>query len=95
VVGFGESGELAALGGTRPFDRIEPRDSACVKREELSTRLLARGDAQSACQGYADRVSLPAVGSHVRIVGTYEPELLRWLVTPRRQSSRRSMRVEK
>lgn len=32
---------------------------------------VTQRDAQSACQGYSDRVQLPAVGSHVRIVGTY------------------------
>src|SRR5260370_18229669 len=28
-------------------------------------------DAKAACQGYTDQVTLPPVGSHVRIVGTY------------------------
>jgi len=28
-------------------------------------------DAQAACQGYADHVNLPAVGSHVQVVGRY------------------------
>jgi hypothetical protein len=32
---------------------------------------VTQPDAQSACQNYADRVALPPVGSHVRIVGTY------------------------
>jgi uncharacterized protein YraI len=32
---------------------------------------VTQKDAQSACQGYSDHVQLPAVGSHVRIVGTY------------------------
>ena len=32
---------------------------------------VTQPDAQSACQGYTDHVTLPPVGSHVRIVGTY------------------------
>jgi hypothetical protein len=32
---------------------------------------VTQPDAKSACQGYKDQVQLPAVGSHVRIVGTY------------------------
>lgn len=32
---------------------------------------VTQKDAQAACQGYTDHVTLPAVGSHVRIVGTY------------------------
>jgi hypothetical protein len=30
-----------------------------------------RTDAKAGCQGYADHVSLPPVGSHVRIVGRF------------------------
>jgi len=32
---------------------------------------VTQADAKAACQGYTDTVKLPAVGSHVRIVGTY------------------------
>jgi len=32
---------------------------------------VTQPDAKSACQGYTDHVSLPPVGSHVRIVGRY------------------------
>jgi hypothetical protein len=32
---------------------------------------VTQTDAKSACQGYKDQVKLPAVGSRVRIVGTY------------------------
>ncbi len=32
---------------------------------------VTQKDAKSACQGYTDHVSLPPVGSHVRIVGRY------------------------
>lgn len=32
---------------------------------------VTQPDAQSACQGYTDHVTLPPVGSHVRIVGRY------------------------
>ena len=32
---------------------------------------VTQPDAKTACQGYKDQVALPAVGSHVRIVGTY------------------------
>src|SRR5260370_33782929 len=32
---------------------------------------VTQPDAKSACQGFKDQVKLPAVGSHVRIVGTY------------------------
>jgi len=32
---------------------------------------VTQPDAKSACQGFDDQVKLPAVGSHVRIVGTY------------------------
>lgn len=32
---------------------------------------VTQADAKAACQGYSDHVSLPPVGSHVRIVGTY------------------------
>lgn len=32
---------------------------------------VTQPDAKSACQGYADHVTLPPVGSHVRIIGRY------------------------
>lgn len=32
---------------------------------------VTQSDAQTACQNYTDHVTLPSVGSHVRIVGTY------------------------
>ena len=32
---------------------------------------VSQPDAKSACAGFADNISIPAVGSHVRIVGTY------------------------
>lgn len=32
---------------------------------------VTQADAKAACQGYTDRVTLPPVGSHVRIVGRY------------------------
>lgn len=32
---------------------------------------VTQADAKAACQGYSDKVTLPPVGSHVRIVGTY------------------------
>ena len=32
---------------------------------------VTQKDAQAACQGYKDKVTLPPVGSHVRILGTY------------------------
>ncbi len=32
---------------------------------------VTQKDAQAACQGYTDHVTLPPAGSHVRIVGTY------------------------
>jgi uncharacterized protein YraI len=32
---------------------------------------VTQKDAKAACQGYTDHVTLPSVGSHVRIVGTY------------------------
>jgi hypothetical protein len=32
---------------------------------------VTQPDAKAACQGYTDHVTLPRVGSHVRIVGTY------------------------
>lgn len=32
---------------------------------------VTQADAKTACQGYADHVNLPQVGSHVRIVGRY------------------------
>jgi len=32
---------------------------------------VTQADAKAACQGYTDKVKLPPVGSHVRIVGTY------------------------
>ncbi len=32
---------------------------------------VTQADAQTACQGYKDKIQLPKVGSHVRIVGTY------------------------
>jgi uncharacterized protein YraI len=32
---------------------------------------VTQADAKAACQGYKDTVTLPPVGSHVRIVGTY------------------------
>jgi uncharacterized protein YraI len=32
---------------------------------------VTQADAKAACQGYTDQVTLPPVGSHVRIVGTY------------------------
>jgi hypothetical protein len=32
---------------------------------------VTQADAKQACQGYTDHVQLPAVGSHVSIVGTY------------------------
>jgi hypothetical protein len=32
---------------------------------------VTQADAKAACEGYTDNVKLPAVGSHVRIVGTY------------------------
>jgi hypothetical protein len=32
---------------------------------------VTQPDAKAACHGYTDRVSLPPVGSHVRILGTY------------------------
>ena len=32
---------------------------------------VTQADAQAACQGYTDHVTLPPVGSHVRIVGQY------------------------
>ncbi len=32
---------------------------------------MTQADAKTACQGYKDTVTLPPVGSHVRIVGTY------------------------
>jgi hypothetical protein len=32
---------------------------------------VTQADAKAACQGYTDHVTLPPVGSHVRIVGTY------------------------
>jgi uncharacterized protein YraI len=32
---------------------------------------VKQADAKAACQGYTDKVKLPSVGSHVRIVGTY------------------------
>jgi hypothetical protein len=32
---------------------------------------ITQADAKSACQGYTDKVSLPAVGTHVQIVGRY------------------------
>jgi hypothetical protein len=32
---------------------------------------VTQADAKAACQGYTDHVTLPPVGSHVRIVGRY------------------------
>jgi len=32
---------------------------------------VTQTDAKAACQGYADPISLPPVGSHVRIVGRF------------------------
>lgn len=32
---------------------------------------VTQADAKAACQGYSDQVTLPPVGSHVRIVGSY------------------------
>jgi hypothetical protein len=32
---------------------------------------VTQKDAQAACKGYKDQVTLPPVGTHVRIVGTY------------------------
>lgn len=32
---------------------------------------VTQKDAQAACQGYQDKVTLPPVGSHVRVVGSY------------------------
>jgi hypothetical protein len=32
---------------------------------------VTQADAKAACEGYTDTVTLPPVGSHVRIVGTY------------------------
>ena len=32
---------------------------------------ITQADAKSACQGYADKVTLPPVGTHVQIVGRY------------------------
>src|SRR6266852_9278966 len=32
---------------------------------------VTQTDAQTACKGYKDKIQLPKVGSHVRIVGTY------------------------
>ncbi len=32
---------------------------------------VTQPDAKAACKGYTDKVKLPAVGSHVRILGTY------------------------
>ena len=52
------AGNLSAEGGNLVF--------------EIVCRFpVTQPDAVSACQGYTDQVKLPAVGSHVRIVGTY------------------------
>ena len=32
---------------------------------------ITQPDAKAACQGYTDQVSLPPMGSHVRVVGRY------------------------
>jgi hypothetical protein len=32
---------------------------------------VTQADAKAACQGYTDHVTIPPVGSHVRIVGSY------------------------
>jgi hypothetical protein len=32
---------------------------------------VTQADAKAACQGYTDHVTIPSVGSHVRIVGSY------------------------
>jgi len=42
---------------------------------------VTQADAQAACQGYTDQVTLPPVGSHVRIVGTYVQDTFhaRWM----------------
>ena len=52
------AGNLSAEGGNLVF--------------EIVCRFpVTQADAKAACQGYTDTVKLPAVGSHVRIVGTY------------------------
>ena len=52
------AGNLSAEGGNLVF--------------EIVCRFpVTQVDAKAACQGYTDTVKLPAVGSHVRIVGTY------------------------
>jgi hypothetical protein len=52
------AGNLSAEGGNLVF--------------EIVCRFpVIQADAKQACQGYTDHVQLPAVGSHVSIVGTY------------------------
>jgi uncharacterized protein YraI len=52
------AGNLSAEGGNLVF--------------EIVCRFpVTQADAKQACQGYTDHVQLPAVGSHVSIVGTY------------------------
>ena len=40
-------------------------------QEEWCRFKVTQADAKAACDGYTDNVTLPPVGSHVRIVGTY------------------------
>jgi uncharacterized protein YraI len=52
------AGNLSAEGGNLVF--------------EIVCRFpVTQADAKAACEGYTDKVKLPVVGSHVRIVGTY------------------------
>jgi len=52
------SGNMSAEGGNLVF-------------EIVCKFPVTQPDAKAACQGYTDHVTLPPVGSHVRIVGTY------------------------
>jgi Bacterial SH3 domain len=72
-----------ADGDTHGWLRVDPQFSGMLNAGNQSAEggnlvfeiicryPVTQKDAQSACQGYSDRVQLPPVGSHVSVVGTY------------------------
>jgi hypothetical protein len=72
-----------ADGDTHGWLKLDPQFTSLLNAGNLSAEQgnlvfeivcrfpVTQPDAVSACKGYTDKVKLPAVGSHVRIVGTY------------------------
>jgi uncharacterized protein YgiM (DUF1202 family) len=50
---------------------VSPASAPPVKLPNRMPFKVTQTDAKAACDGYTDTLTLPTVGSHVRIVGTY------------------------